>query len=211
MAKNTPAAEDLVSVGTRISWGAIFAGCLLALSFQFLFSILGAAVGVTVSDRVRADQLRTGALIWVVATTCLSLFVGGLITSLFTVGENKVEAVLYGVIMWALLVALLITLGATGVRAGMSGMVGAVHAANTTSEEPWIAGAKRAGVDEKLITEWQKGSASKNDSTTDDDALVEASRRLTWYTFGGIWISMIAAAAGAWVGAGPTFRVVRIV
>jgi len=207
------AAEDVMSVGTRISWGAIVAGALLALAFQFLFSILGAAVGVAVSDRVRVENIRTGALIWVVVTTCVSLFVGGMIISLFTVGENKVEAVLYGIIMWALLIAILIGLGAAGARAGLTAVVGAVDAAQGTSEEGWMAAAKKAGVSEQTISEWEKQitGAGKEAKTTDTkEAIIDASKTATWYTFGGIWLSMFAAAAGALVGAGPTFRLVRV-
>ena len=36
--------QDLVSVGSRISWGAIFAGAVLALGLYSLFTILGGAV-----------------------------------------------------------------------------------------------------------------------------------------------------------------------
>ena len=141
----TPGVEDVASVGTRISWGAIFAGALLALAIQFLLGILGGAVGVSVGDRVRTDNLWTGALIWVIVTTCASLFVGGLVTSLFTVGENKVEAVLYGIIMWALMVSALVGLGATGVRAGISGLVQVINTAQTASGESWTEAAKSRG------------------------------------------------------------------
>src|SRR5919108_422939 len=87
MAESEPRAEDVVSVGTRVSWAAIFAGAVLALAIYFLLAILGGAVGVSVSDRVDPSKLRTGALIWAIVTTCAALFVGGVVTSQFTVGE----------------------------------------------------------------------------------------------------------------------------
>src|SRR5258705_397064 len=40
-----PRAEDLLSVGTRIRWGAILAGAMLALALYFLLTILGGAGG----------------------------------------------------------------------------------------------------------------------------------------------------------------------
>ena len=46
-----PRAEDVLSVGTRISWGAILAGTFVALALQFLFGILGSAVGVSISEQ----------------------------------------------------------------------------------------------------------------------------------------------------------------
>src|SRR5438552_18609519 len=101
----TPRAEDILSVGTRISWGAILAGTVVAIALQFLFAVAGAAVGVSLSHRVDPANLRTGAILWSIVTTCVAIFVGGLVTSQFTVGENKMEAMLYGVIMWALVFA----------------------------------------------------------------------------------------------------------
>src|SRR5687768_4720062 len=106
MAENvTPAqAEDVMSVGSRISWAAIFAGAVLALAMNFLLMMLGGAVGLSVRDRVDPDKFNDAAVIWTILCLCISLFVGGVVTSQFTVGENKMEAVIYGIIMWALLV-----------------------------------------------------------------------------------------------------------
>ena len=38
-------AEDLIPVRSRITWGAILAGSVLALSLYFLLALLGGAVG----------------------------------------------------------------------------------------------------------------------------------------------------------------------
>ena len=81
--------EDFASVGTRISWGAILAGSAVALGIFFLLSTLGAAVGLSVNDRVDATKMETGVIAWAVVTTVAALFVGGIVTSLFTAGENK--------------------------------------------------------------------------------------------------------------------------
>lgn len=226
--EKAPQAEDVMSVGTRVSWAAIFAGGILALAIHFLLSLLGTAVGVSVSDRVDPDKIRTGALIWVVVTTCAALFAGGMITSLFTVGENKVEAVIYGVLMWALLMAMLIGLGAMGLRAGFSAMVNIVHVAQNTSGMDLEAALVKAGIPKAKINEFRdsltagakEGAKDAEAPRTNEapqtaeaatEAAIEATKKITWYTFGGAWISMLAAAAGAWVGAGPTFRVVRVV
>src|SRR5688572_6232407 len=119
----TPKMEDLVSVGSRISWGAIAAGAVVALAMQFLLGVLGAAVGVSVHDRVETENLQTAAAIWSIVTVCAALFVGGMVTSQFTVGENRTEAVLYGIIMWGLLYAALLALGAAGARTGFNALM----------------------------------------------------------------------------------------
>lgn len=173
MAQITPRAEDLMSVGSRISWGAIFAGSVLALAMHLLLSVLGAAVGLSLSDRISEDNLRTSVALWTIGIACVSLFVGGIITSSFTVGENKTEAVIYGILMWALTFAIVSALGAHGVRTGYGAMLRMHELATTPSE-------------------------------------LELATRMSWYAFGGAWISMIAAALGGLVGAGPTFRVIPI-
>ena len=120
--------EDVLPVGSRISWGAILAGAVLALALYFLLTLLGAAIGLSVSDDASAGELGTGAAIWAVLVTALCLFVGGYAASHFTVGEDKVEAAVYGALVWAVVFAMLLWLMASGVRAGFGAMVGVATA-----------------------------------------------------------------------------------
>jgi hypothetical protein len=173
MAQTTVQAEDLVSVGSRISWGAIFAGSVLALGMYMLLSVLGGAVGLTLRDRVTEDNLKASVIVWTIIIACVSLFTGGVVTSCFTVGENKIEAVIYGILMWALTFAIVIALSAGGVHTGYGNLLRMPDIATTPSE-------------------------------------AELATRVSWYAFGGTWISMLAAALGGLVGAGPTFRVIPI-
>ena len=53
-------AEDLVPVRSRISWGAIVAGSVLALALYFLLTLLGGAVGLSVSDKFDGRNIGTG-------------------------------------------------------------------------------------------------------------------------------------------------------
>jgi len=186
----TPRVEDLASVGTRISWGAILAGAMISLGMYFLLSTLAAAVGMSVSDRVSPNKVEIGAVVWAFLTTAVALFVGGVVTSLFTAGENKTEAMLYGAIMWAVLVVLLLVFGTIGVRTGFNAMAASAQAAQM---EP---------------ASLPPGSAAQDPEAR--KAVLEASTRISWYVFAGTWISMLAAVGGAMVGAGPTFRIVTL-
>ena|SRR5438309_1292384 len=205
-----PQAEDLFSVGSRISWGAILGGALVSLALYFMFTTLGAAVGLSISDRVKPTSLQVTAVVWSILTLSIALFVGGVMASLFTVGENKVESVFYGVIMWAFLLGLFLCLGAAGVRSGFSGMVGLAHVAQSAGPD-WEASAREAGVPADTIEDWRRKAgetaAKVNDPATQQE-MKQAATRIAWYAFAGTWISMIAAAAGSWLGAGPTFRIV---
>jgi hypothetical protein len=208
-----PRLEDLASVGTRISWGAILAGTLLALGVYFLLGTLGSAAGLSTSDRMNPTTLQSGTVLWAFLTTIVALFIGGLVTSLFTAGENKTEAVMSGIVMWALLFALLLVLGGAGIRAGFNAMQGMASSAQTASTLSWETGAREAGVPVEKIEDWRR-QAGSGDKTVQDprnqQEVLNAATRISWYAFAGTWLSMLAAAAGALVGAGPTFRIVAV-
>jgi hypothetical protein len=126
---------------------------------------------------------------WLFLSSAAALFVGGLVTSLFTAGENKTEAMLYGAIMWAVLIVMLLVLGNSGVHTGFAAMSAS---ANTAQAAPAP----------------NTGNAQQDEQT--HKANLAAATKLSWYAFAGTWLSMIAAVAGALVGAGPTFRLVAI-
>ena len=201
-----PRVEDVLSVGTRVSWSAILAGTVLAMGIYFLLASLGAAVGLSAHSRMDPTALRTGAIGWAFATTLVALFIGGLVSSLFTVGENRVEAVMSGIIVWSLVFASFLLLGTAGIHGGFQAMQGiAAESARTGS---WEAGAKAAGVSTEQINEWTRRQAGTDPEARNPQVTAEAATRIGWYAFAGTWLSMIAAAAGGCAGAGPRFRIV---
>lgn len=217
----TVRSEDLLPVGTRVSWGAIFAGAVLALAVYLVLTLLGGAIGLSVSDNVRADNLATGGAIWAIFATALALFVGGIVTSQCTVGENKTEAVVHSVIMWGVVFAMLLWLMASGVRAGFNLMVGMtdlgqVATRNMTGED-WEAAARRSGVTQEQLAEWRTRAANApaeaRAAVTDPQnrqAVSEAATRASWWTLAGTLLSMATAVFGGLVGAGPSMRQLTI-
>lgn len=216
-----PAVEDLVGVRSRVSWGAIIAGAVIALAVHLILILLGAAVGLSVADTVRSNTLGIGAGIWVVLTTMFALFVGGWATSQLTVGENKVEAVIHAVITWAAVMASLMCMVATGARTGMSALmstasIGAIGTRDMSPED-WEASARRAGVPQETINDWKQKAANapaEARQAAEDPAQREAARvnasRATWFALLGVMMSMGAAVVGGLAGAGPSFRLVPV-
>jgi len=200
------------SLGSRISWGAILAGCMTALGMYFLLTTLGAAVGLSISDRTNPSSLQTGAIAWAFVTTAAALFVGGVVTSMLTIGEDRIEAMLHGVIMWAVLFTMLLVLGTAGIHSGFNAM--AASASQSGAIQNWERAAQDDGVTLAQIQEWrrQTGAAPRGNATDPEDreAGKAAATRMTWYAFAGTWLSMIAGALGGLVGAGPTFRDVTV-
>jgi len=201
---NGPHVEDLVSVGSRISWSAILAGAAVALATHFLLGILAAAAGWSLHDRTVEDAAQTRTVVLVIGIACLSLFAGGVVTTQLTAGENKVEAALYGIVMWAAVMVIM----AHGAAAGRGAIAGMLDDTSHSRDRDWVADARRAGVPANQIEEWRTKAAETNKTANTDE---RSASRFLWPAFTGIWLSMFAATAGALVGAGPTFRIVRVV
>jgi len=213
--------EDLVPVQSRISWGAIIAGSVLAISLYFLLALLGGAMGLSVSDKVDQQTLGVGAAIYAIVVTAVCLFIGGYIASQLTTGENKLEGGLYGIFVWASVFGILLALMTSGVRLGLTAMLGASTAGKVVAENSkqvdWEASARQAGVPQERIEEWKQKAkdapATARQAVEDpqnQQAAANAATRMTWYTFFGVWISMMAAAAGGYIGSGPTFQLLGV-
>ncbi len=112
--------EPMWSVKSRVSWGALFAGGVVAVAIYFLMSLLEVALGVTFSDRLSAEQLGTAAAYYTFASLLISMFFGGWVSTRCTAGEYRGEAALYGLIVWAIASSILVPLTALGVGSGVS-------------------------------------------------------------------------------------------
>jgi len=113
--KRTEPVVDLV--GFRLSWGAIFAGFVIATVLQIVLSVLGLAIGFTSWDP-RTDGLGgfgVGAAIWFIATAIVSLFVGGLVLGRLAGILKTKDGALHGAVMWGLSTLLAVWMVANGV------------------------------------------------------------------------------------------------
>lgn len=212
--------EDVVEVGTRISWGAILAGAVMAMAISFVLTLLGQAIGISFSDRTSRDSLGFAAAIWTIVTSVVGLFVGGWITSQCVVGETKTESVVHGIIMWGVAFAMLLWGTASGVRSNFTAMM---HVANTagvidSAERQNVPSASTAAIPQENADRIvRSGDRSTDDSRArvpaSEDARANndrAAARATWWTLANTILSVIAAVGGALLGAGPTFRLLPV-
>ena len=204
--------EDFVPVHSRVSWGAIFAGAVIALAVQLLLMLLGGSIGLSVRDEVTAETFGTAAVIWAIASLVVALFVGGYVTSQCTVGENRGEAVIHGLIMWGATVGIVAFLTAAGLRAGFNSMIAMASLGQMGIQgvdENWEAAARRAGIPQSAIDN-AKGevaaSAGVTQERTTEQQSSDVAMKASWYSLFGVMLSMASAAIGAFVGGGPTLR-----
>lgn len=205
--------QDLLPVRSRVSWGAIFAGAVVALATLLVLGALGAALGLSVTGTVEDRNLGMGAAIWAVISLLAALFIGGCVASQCTVGETKSEALTYGVIVWGVVVAMLLWLTASGMRMGFSAVMNiatspAAAAVLRMSDDDL----RNLGFNQEEITRMRaRGHELRNrgDLPADARGVAEDPRTTAaaWWTFAGILLSMFAAVGGAIAGAGPSFTI----
>ena len=212
---------DIAPVGSRVSWAAIIAGAVIALAVYLVLTLLGTGIGLGVVDAsdVNPGNFGTGAAIWAVLTTIVALFGGGWVTSQLTVGENKTEAVIHGIILWGVVLFMTLWLVGVGMRTGFGAMWGIASFTSTAADdvENWEAMANNAGISDQQIQQMKAEAkqtaenapqAVKNavNDPQNREAAIGYAQSATWYTLLGTLLSMAAAIFGALVGAGPTFQ-----
>ena len=87
-----------------ISWGAIFAGAVIAVATMLLLSLLGAAIGL-MSVQPNLDSLQTTGIasaVWYVVSKLIALFVGGYAAARLSANLDGQRAMLHGATVWAL-------------------------------------------------------------------------------------------------------------
>jgi hypothetical protein len=90
----------------RVSWGAIIAGAIVAISCQLLLTTLGLAIGMATVNPLHetnaANGLATGAGVWWLVSGLISLFIGGLVAGRMAGFSRWVDGMLHGLTVWGL-------------------------------------------------------------------------------------------------------------
>ena len=133
--------------GFRLSWGAIFAGFVIATVLQMALSLLGVGLGFLGWDP--GDPLRNlgiGAAIWFALTAIITMFIGGMTTGRLAGVLTRGDGALHGVVMWSLSTLLAIYLVSSGASYVLGGVFGFLTNAVTTTVGAVATGAAQAGV-----------------------------------------------------------------
>jgi hypothetical protein len=102
-----------------ISWGAILAGVVFVLAISWLLYLLGVALGLTVVGPAEmpeaGEELGWSAAIWILVTSLIAFFLGGLFAARIAGIIDKTEGMLHGLAVWGLSTLLALLLGTAGV------------------------------------------------------------------------------------------------
>ncbi|WP_312487659.1 hypothetical protein [Sphingomonas sp.] len=144
-------------LGRRVSWGAIFAGVVIAVAVQLVMGILGTGIGLSMVDPVEgstpgATGFGIGAGLYWLITTVVALGAGGYAAARVSGVTDRFDALVHGLVVWGVTLILtlyLLTSAVGGIIGGAFRTLGAVAgAAGSTVGTAAPKVAEVAGVDE---------------------------------------------------------------
>lgn len=205
-------APDLLGVKSRVSWSAIIAGTVVAFACYLVLTLLFGAIGITLTETgVRGDTLGWGIVIAMIVGLMLSLFVGGWVASQMTAGENRQEAVIYGLLTWGAFTALSLFVVASGVKAGYFATVHGTMVVQNNGGAPMEDTMRQWGMSDKAIAD-AKATLNPDrlremaNNPENQEKARKAAITASWVALVATMMAMCAAIGGALVGAGPGFR-----
>ena len=152
---STPAAEPPVAetglraATNRISWGAVFAGTVLAIVLQLALSLLGLGIGLGTIDPLTEQSpmagIGTGAAIWWIVTMLGSLFLGATVAGRLAGMPRPKGGLLHGLLTWSVVTLLTFYLLTTAVGRIIGGVTGVASRALSGMGSGLAAVAPQAG------------------------------------------------------------------
>jgi len=168
----------------RVTWGAIFAGVVLALVIQVLLTMLGAGLGIATLDPGTADNPAastfsiTGA-IWFAVSGIIAAFAGGWVAARLSGRTVPTTGALHGLTTWAVSTLVVLYLLSTavgsligGAFSGVANLVGGAGQAVAEAAGPMLAETNPLDAIENQVR------ATGNDPEALETAAVNAIRQL---------------------------------
>jgi hypothetical protein len=187
-------AEDVRTIMlNRVSWGAVFAGVVVALVVQLLVNMLGIGIGAATidpsgGDNPSASTFSIGAGIWWTVSGILASLAGGYAAGRLSGKPKEGTAAWHGLTTWALttlVIFYLLTTTIGSVLGGAFNTLGSVAgglgrtaggAIQTAAQTAAPAIANAGGDPFSRIEQSMKGAASGQDPAAARDAAVSAMR-----------------------------------
>ena len=123
-----PVETGLLPAVKRISWGAIFAGTVLAIVLQLALSLLGLGIGLGTIDPLTEQNpmsgIGIGAAIWWMVTMLGSLYLGATVASRLAGIPRPKDGLLHGLLTWSVVTLLTFYLLTTAVGRIIGGVTG---------------------------------------------------------------------------------------
>lgn len=195
---------------SRVSWGAVFAGLVIATALQVVLTVLGAAIGLTALDGDNSGKaFGIGAGIWALLVPLVTLFVGGMTAGRLANVRNRNDGFIHGALVWGmslLLATWLLGTGASRVIGGTLNLAGnitgsAVSAAGSVASRSDVdadrveSEARARGLTEEEVQARIAEVRERGGEIADDAQPIAAGG--AWLALLALGLSLAAAAFGA--------------
>ena len=190
----------------RVAWGPIMMGAVCAIGLQFIFTVLGIALGTSateVAGGVDGDAVRTvgvAAGLWWLVTGTVALAAGGFVFGRLSGLPQSLALMLEAAAMWGVvaLFGFLLIWSGTGTLSQAASPIAAI----SISSERYAQQSGGAGMTGDRGQ--SSGSARSTDTSTSSTALAEEARRATrtasWWSVFGLIAGLGASLGGAIAG-----------
>ena len=173
-----------------ISWGAVFAGVVVAVALGALLNMLGLAIGATVAnpwtmDSSDAKALTLGGGLWLAFSSAVALQVGAFIAARAAKYPDHHKGLFQGLAVWGVAFVLAF--------AGIGSSVGGVLHGGDAAATAYVAAADDAsGAD---------GKVSDADAKAAAEQAANAAASLAWWGVATMVLGAVGAIAGGRLGA----------
>ncbi|HEX8877748.1 MAG TPA: hypothetical protein VF777_13440 [Phycisphaerales bacterium] len=181
----------------RTMWGSIMIGAVCAIGIQFVFTVLGMAVGATAADPTPTETgVRTVtalAGVWWLITGTIALFAGGLVLGRVVSLPRGATIKICGGAMWAVVAVFgfAVLWSGVGMASAATSPLAIMSGSDTRSDRTLFgAGREAASADALRVDAVQA------------EAVRRAARTAAWWSVIGLLAGLGASVAGACVGSG---------
>ncbi len=161
------------SWASRMSWGAVVAGTLVALTVMAVLNILGFAVGAVALDMGAEAGFGIGAGIWWTVSALIGLFIGGWTAGHFSAADIRSDGLMHGVVTWSLFVIVSFLAVTTTIGQVLGGAFGVIGQNLTSAlvalqpQETLEATLAAQGMSPEAIAEMETTLAAAGDQATE--------------------------------------------
>ncbi|MGI4802145.1 MAG: hypothetical protein ACRYG8_50550 [Janthinobacterium lividum] len=193
--EHTMAAPPLLQ---RVSWQAVFAGVILAVTVQLLLSMLGLGVGLgmvntNAGNTPNASSFGIGTGIWWLVSNLVALAIGGYVAAWMAGITLKFDGMLHGLVTWGiatLFTFYLLSTAVGGLIGGAYSVVGStLSAAGSTVKTAAAPVAQAAGLSPDMMQQQVQGYLQPTDpdpaTMSPQDAQKAIASELPTYVGGG--------------------------
>ena len=112
-----------------VRWSGVLAGLFVSAGVLLLLSVLGVAVGIAalpegqIAAGDASAQLGTAAAVWAAMSLLAGFFVAGLVSARATNHPDRAGAVIQGMLVWVLGIAIVAGVAMSGIGAIVAGLV----------------------------------------------------------------------------------------